>query len=117
MKEIRFDASRAARIYESADIRVTGGDNSVEGRVNFFKRLQRFQLLHIGLIGFDDRFISVVRTDGIVHVLLRHSMGLEKVFVTILRDLSKPEIGLGGGKIATRLSELLVHYGRRNHRQ
>ena len=103
MEQVGLHASGASRVNESADIGITGGNDSVEWSVDFLEGLQGLELLHVGLIGVDDRFVCVVSTHGIVGVLLRHRVRLQQVEIATLGDFGEPEVGLCGFEIAARL--------------
>src|SRR5260370_21191847 len=79
----------ATRVYQIPNIGVSRGNYAVERSVNLFKRYQRGVLLDYFLVFFDNRFIRVLSTDGIVDVLLRHSIGflnpLLRSFVVVSR--------------------------------
>ena len=62
----------------------------------------------VGFVRFNDRLVGVVRTYGIVDVLLGNGIRLDQSQVAVLGDLGKREIRFRRVEIAQRLCQLLV---------
>src|ERR1700730_7316171 len=99
MEEVGLYISGIAGRDELPNIRIAGRDDAVEWSVNLLEGLQSLKLIDVGLIGIDDRFVGVVCTDSVIHVLLRHSMGSQQSLVPIFGDLRQVKIGLGRSEI------------------
>ena len=143
-KERLVSASRP-RCHEIALFHISFSDHSIERRKHPFEALQLRQAPHVGSIRHDSRFggrdIScccchvrsprVIILDRIVDDLLGNSMLLSKGYITTLSQQRKFLICLrllqgcirllqtryGLSKCRARHKELLIHFGRRNHRQ
>src|SRR5689334_2525883 len=77
VKEIRLWPRTAACIDEVTDVGVARGDHSIKRGVYLFKRHQCLVTLYVSLVRFDDCLVCIVRTDGIVNVLLSNGVLLQ----------------------------------------
>src|SRR6266850_5109269 len=110
MEEVGPRAQGAAGVDEIAHIDVTHSDNAVERSIDLLKGLQRLQLFHVSLHGFNGRLICIVGSHSVVYILLSYCVGLQQAQIASFSDLCELEIGFGGGQIATRLLQLLVNF-------
>src|SRR5260370_20431003 len=78
----------ATRVYQIPNIGVSRGNYAVERSVNLFKRYQRGVLLDYCPLCFDNRIIRVIITDGIIDVLLGHSIRFLNPLIPVFGDCS-----------------------------
>src|SRR5205807_1938287 len=93
----------AAGIDEITNIGVARGDHTVERSVYLFKRNQCFVVAHVSGVCVYNCLIGAVRTNSVVHVLLRDSMFCQQSLVTVSRDSSQLQIRLRRNQITASL--------------
>src|SRR5260370_32694144 len=100
VEEIGFNRATASGVNQVTDIRVSGGDDAVEGSVNLFEGHQCRVLVSGCLVCLDNCFVRIVRTDGIIDILLRYGFAFQKSLISGFGDRSELEIGLCGEQVA-----------------
>ena len=111
VEELRASGAVFAGVDEGADVGVAGGDDAVEGGVDFFEGLELLEAADGGHGGLDGGFFGGGVAHGDVGLLLGDGVGLEQILVAGGGGVGEVEVGLGAFEIGFGDLELLVELG------
>src|SRR5882724_6898092 len=90
------------------------GEDSIEGGVDFFERLEVFEAADVGGAGIGGGFFGGQVALSLVGFLLRDGAGADEKFPAGGSDFGNVVVGLRGFEVGASLLELLVDFGRFN---
>src|SRR5882724_7389002 len=93
------------------------GEDSIEGGVDFFERLEVFEAADVGGAGIGGGFFGGQVALSLVGFLLRDGAGADEKFPAGGSDFGNVVVGLRGFEVRASLLELLVDFGRFNFGQ
>src|SRR5580692_3352040 len=99
-----------AGVNQLPNVGVAGGDDAIEGRVDFREGLQIFETLYVERRRVHGCFFGGEITTRIVHILLGNRIGVLQTFIPIVRDLRKAQVCLGSVQVGAGLLQLLVDF-------
>ena len=101
-----------AGVDELADVGVAGGEDAVEGSVDFFEGLEFFEAADVGGAGIDGGFFGGEVALGLIGFLLGDGAGADEELPAGGGDFGDVVIGLRGFEVGASLLELLIDFGR-----